>query len=142
MNEKLEKIAELVHNAWWNEKIKQGVTDHPDMIPYAELDENVKEYDRVTARAVMEALPELQGWSKAKERMPKEYENELSDGTRVMGSGLVQVTVMDLNTDKIFVAYDCTFDGKWCTYEETTGMFEVMAWQPMAEPYCPTDEPD
>lgn len=142
MNEKLEKIAEAVHNAWWNEKIKQGVTNHPDAIPYAELAEDVKEYDRVTARAVMEALPELQRWITVKERMPKEFENELSDGTRVMGSDLVQVTVMDLSTDKIFVADDCTCEGKWCNYEETTGMFEVLAWQPMAEPYCPADEPE
>lgn len=33
----LETIAEAVHNAWWEEKKKQGVTDHPDMIPYSEL---------------------------------------------------------------------------------------------------------
>lgn len=33
MDEKMfEKICEGVHNAWWEEKKKQGVTDHPDMI--------------------------------------------------------------------------------------------------------------
>lgn len=61
MNEKLEKIAESVHNAWWNEKIKQGVTDHTDMIPYAELDENVKEYDRVTARGCYGGVARVAG---------------------------------------------------------------------------------
>ncbi len=55
-NELLEIIAEAVHNAWWEEKQKQGVTDHPDMLPYNELAENVKEYDRVTARAVIKTL--------------------------------------------------------------------------------------
>lgn len=52
----LETIAEAVHNAWWEEKKKQGVTDHPDMIPYSELSEEVKEYDRVTARTTIEAF--------------------------------------------------------------------------------------
>ena len=47
---------EWVHNAWWEEKKKQGVTDHPDMIPYSELSEEVKEYDRVTARTTIEAF--------------------------------------------------------------------------------------
>lgn len=31
---------------------------HPDMLPYADLPENVKEYDRVTVRAVLLALDE------------------------------------------------------------------------------------
>ncbi len=45
-----------MHNAWWEEKKKQGVTNHPDMIPYSELSEEVKEYDRVTARTTIEAF--------------------------------------------------------------------------------------
>lgn len=52
----LEKVAEAVHNAWWEEKKKQGVTDHPDMIPYNQLSEEVKEYDRVTAKATIESI--------------------------------------------------------------------------------------
>lgn len=73
MNDKLEKVAEAVHNAWHQEKIKQGVTDHPDMIPYNDLAENVKEYDRVTARAVMKALPELQqDWIPVSEWLPED----------------------------------------------------------------------
>lgn len=52
----LVKGTKAVHNAWWEEKKKQGVTDHPDMIPYSELSEEVKEYDRVTARATIEAF--------------------------------------------------------------------------------------
>lgn len=55
-NINLETVAEAVHNAWWEEKKKQGVTDHPDMIPYSELSEDVKEYDRVTARTTIEAF--------------------------------------------------------------------------------------
>lgn len=54
--EQFEQICEAVHNGWWDEKKRQGVADHPDMIPYDELAEDVKEYDRVTVRRVMDAL--------------------------------------------------------------------------------------
>lgn len=52
----IETIAEAVHNAWLEEKKKQGITDHPDMLPYKSLAENIKEYDRATAKAVIEQL--------------------------------------------------------------------------------------
>lgn len=51
-----EKICESVHNGWWEEKKTQGITNHPDMIPYSELAESVKDYDRVTVRRVLDAL--------------------------------------------------------------------------------------
>lgn len=51
-----EAACEAVHNAWWDEKKRQGVKIHPDMIPYDELDESVKEYDRATVKAVLDAL--------------------------------------------------------------------------------------
>lgn len=54
--EEFERICEAVHNGWWEEKKRQGVTDHPDMIPYGELAESVKEYDRETVRRVLDAL--------------------------------------------------------------------------------------
>jgi hypothetical protein len=62
----VEPLAEAVHNAWWQEKINQGVTHHPDAIPYAELSERVKEYDRVTVRVVLNAI----------RAMPEEEHNE------------------------------------------------------------------
>jgi hypothetical protein len=80
----IEEIAEDVHLGWMAEKQKQGFADHPhqftrrfdammvgvcrpacdlniekhhpDMLPYVELAENVKEYDRATARAVFQGL--------------------------------------------------------------------------------------
>jgi hypothetical protein len=81
--QQFEKIAEDVHNEWWNEKIRQGfhapidcpfLTSlpaigeeeakelaftlhcdecHEDMKPYEELAESVKEYDRVTVKTVL-----------------------------------------------------------------------------------------
>ena len=80
----IEKIADSIHNAWWNEKKEQGFHSpkkcpyaidsyvqgsfdkfkkncekcHTDMYPYNELPENIKEYDRVTAKAVLKSLEE------------------------------------------------------------------------------------
>ena len=91
----IEMIAEGVHDAWWEEKEKQGFHSpkecksknkesyinssqqgkdrfldtglnpklyrwcnkcHTDMYPYDELSEGIKEYDRVTAKAVLITL--------------------------------------------------------------------------------------
>ena len=66
----IEKLSEKVHNAWMKEKKLQGFTygekyddvnkKHPDLLPYEALKEEVKEYDRVTVRAVLKAQKELQ----------------------------------------------------------------------------------
>ena len=56
----IENVAEAVHNAWWKEKLRQGCANHPDMVPYGELPENVKEYDRATARAVIGIVVEME----------------------------------------------------------------------------------
>ncbi|MDD4588824.1 MAG: RyR domain-containing protein [Parabacteroides sp.] len=83
----IEKLAEEVHNAWMKEKFEQGfhspndctrkITNaecvrtvpkftkhcnkcHTDLYPYTELPENIKEYDRVTVRAVLNAIKKLE----------------------------------------------------------------------------------
>ena len=67
----IELLSEKVHNAWMKEKEAQGFSygkdydkekkKHPDMLPYNKLKEEVKEYDRATVRAVLQAQKELQG---------------------------------------------------------------------------------
>ena len=57
-NSMIEFLSEKVHEAWAEEKHKQGIYDHPDDIPYSELAENIKEYDRVTVRTVLASLGE------------------------------------------------------------------------------------
>lgn len=83
--EKLEIISEKVHCAWMKEKTSQGFHSpescpnvayddqralqekftkrcgkcHSDLYPYGEIPENIKEYDRVTVRAVLQAISEL-----------------------------------------------------------------------------------
>ena len=68
-NELIELLSEKVHNAWMKEKEAQGFSygkeydkekkKHPDMLPYNELKEEVKEYDRATVKAVLQAQKEL-----------------------------------------------------------------------------------
>lgn len=75
----IERLSESVHQGWLAEKQAQGFADHvleprpmamgrcrrcslhsashhTDMLPYAALAENVREYDRATVRAVLRAL--------------------------------------------------------------------------------------
>lgn len=74
--ERIEAIAAKVHDAWWEEKkaqefhaplqcpipgekskfVKACVKCHTDMYPYAELPDNVQEYDRVTVRTVLDSI--------------------------------------------------------------------------------------
>ena len=80
----IELLSEKVHNAWMKEKEAQGFSygkdydkekkKHPDMLPYNELKEEVKEYDRATVRAVLQAQKELQ--SKYNYNNPKSFDIE------------------------------------------------------------------
>lgn len=77
----IEVLSAKVHDAWWEEKIKQDFHPplicphnvskedstkfnkfcdkcHADMYPYEELADNIQEYDRVTVRAVLKAIGE------------------------------------------------------------------------------------
>lgn len=77
----IELIAERVHDAWWDGKKADGFHPpsecdartgdempsngrfcdkcHPDMIPYPQLPEGTKEYDRVTARTTIQTIAGL-----------------------------------------------------------------------------------
>ncbi len=73
----LEALAEKVHNSWWEEKKGQGYhltrshkdlayvdhgpcnLCHPDMKPYSELSQEVKELNRVMVRQFEKHLEEL-----------------------------------------------------------------------------------
>ena len=58
----IEAVSEKVHEAWMASKRAQGVTSRKSetgeeqMVPYEELSEEQKEIDRVTVRAVYEAI--------------------------------------------------------------------------------------
>lgn len=82
MEHLVETLSDHVHQAWMAEKLNQGFADHTysclgsapewcqtvsgcqrsasmhhsDMLPYAELPEHIKEYDRVTVRAVLAGI--------------------------------------------------------------------------------------
>lgn len=68
-NELLETLAEQVHITWMNQRIKEGWTfgkernetlkQTPCIVPYNELSENEKEYDRNTVKTTIKALYSL-----------------------------------------------------------------------------------
>jgi hypothetical protein len=118
----IEVIAEAVHDAWWEEKKKQGVTDHPDMIPYRDLAENIKEYDRVTAQTVIKALNNFNvinndDWIKQSERLPEYGERVLVS----LDNFVCEVTYKD----SIFRRDDL---------DDILGE-KVLAWMPLPKPY-------
>lgn len=57
----VEQLAEAAHEAWMAEKRRRGVTSWPNehgfeqMVPYAELSEDVKEFDRIVVRAIVQS---------------------------------------------------------------------------------------
>ena len=65
----LERLAEHVHDVWAAKRIAEGWThgparsdearQHPDLVPFAELGEGEKEYDRATARETLRAIVAL-----------------------------------------------------------------------------------
>ncbi|MBI5665788.1 MAG: Ryanodine receptor Ryr [Nitrospirae bacterium] len=64
-----EKLAENNHDLWAQKRIAEGWTygpnrddakkTHPDLVPYAELPESEKEYDRVTAMETLKTIMAL-----------------------------------------------------------------------------------
>ena len=61
----IELVAAKVHEAWMDEKRRQGITTRPaedgteQMVPYEELPEHIKDYDRALVRTVYTALTEV-----------------------------------------------------------------------------------
>lgn len=51
-----EQLAENGHELWALNAIAQGRLDHPDLIPYSELSEDKKKYDRDTAMGALKAI--------------------------------------------------------------------------------------
>lgn len=58
----IELVAAKVHQAWIEAKLAAGITTRPaadgreQMVPYADLDDDLKELDRATVRAVYAAI--------------------------------------------------------------------------------------
>lgn len=68
LKNRIEDLAEAVHDAWLMQKRKGGWHSpcgkncrycHPDMIPYRNLTEKVKNYDRVTVKTVLNAIEKM-----------------------------------------------------------------------------------
>ncbi|MBP3655257.1 MAG: Ryanodine receptor Ryr [Clostridia bacterium] len=69
VNELLEQLARNTHEVWARERMAQGWTygaerddhrrQHPCLVPYEELSEAEKEYDRSTAVQVLKLITKL-----------------------------------------------------------------------------------
>lgn len=69
LNNLIERLAENNHETWAKQRIEEGWVygstrndekkQHPDLIPYDELPDNEKEYDRITARETIKAIISL-----------------------------------------------------------------------------------
>lgn len=69
LNKLVEAIAENVHEVWAKARIEQGWTlgaerndelkKHPCLVPYAELSEEEKDYDRNTAMNTLKLIEKL-----------------------------------------------------------------------------------
>jgi hypothetical protein len=66
-----EKLAESTHDHWARRRMAEGWTwgatrddvakQHPDLVPYGELSDSEKQYDRETAMQTLKAIIAL-GW--------------------------------------------------------------------------------
>ncbi len=66
IGELIERLAEHNHDIWARQRMTDGWTygptrddatkQHPDLVPYAELPESEKEYDRQTAIGLVKAI--------------------------------------------------------------------------------------
>ena len=62
----IERLAENTHDLWASQRQRDGWTygpkrddaakRHPDLVPYADLPESEKEYDRLTATETLKAI--------------------------------------------------------------------------------------
>jgi hypothetical protein len=66
IRELMERLAENTHDVWARQRLQDGWTygpqrddagkKHPCLVPYAELSETEKQYDRVTAMQTLKAI--------------------------------------------------------------------------------------
>lgn len=69
LNDLMEKIAEQVHESWASKRIIEGwkygkerndkLKTHPCLVPYSELPEHEKDYDRATAKHTLRLISKL-----------------------------------------------------------------------------------
>ena len=155
----IELLSEKVHNAWMKEKEAQGFSygkdydkekkKHPDMLPYNELKEEVKEYDRATVRAVLQAQKELQ--SKYNYNNLKSFDLEAAKAGKPVctrDGRKARIICFDSKNDpqRPIVAlvehndnellYEYTIDGKDCFSRiSTTGTSDLMMLPEKKEGY-------
>ncbi len=69
IKELVEKLSENVHDSWARQRLNDGwvfgeerndkLKTHPSLVPYDELSENEKDYDRITVQETIKVLLKL-----------------------------------------------------------------------------------
>lgn len=69
IKELVEKLSENVHDSWAKQRLNDGwvfgeerndkLKTHPSLVPYDELSENEKDYDRITVQETIKVLLKL-----------------------------------------------------------------------------------
>lgn len=60
--EEVDAAARLEHLRWARLTRRQGRTDHPDLVPWSDLDEPTRERDRMRVRAIPDLLRQVDLW--------------------------------------------------------------------------------
>ena len=91
-----ERLAEHVHDIWAQKRMSEGWTygparddgakKHPDLVPYTELPESEKEYDRATALETLKAILAM-GYVIGKAGETDEDRGRSEMGRTIAGSG-------------------------------------------------------
>lgn len=115
-DETIEDLAEKAHNAWFVEKYSRGVRVWPNergveqMVPYEELGENVREFDRVVVRSVLRAIDD-----KGLLRDPDYESHERNGDDRV----LVSLSLEEIDALLMFHPTEKDTLGYWQRYSDT-----------------------
>lgn len=86
-------------------------------------------------------------WISVEERLPKEREEfikvidpislDVIEIDRYTASDEVEVTVCDQEKEEYFIKTDFTVNGEWHDSFYSDGIYKVVAWKPLPDPYLP-----
>ena len=133
---------------WIDADYLDGIDEIIEIVNQLAEEYNQEHDDTDYANIELYAFWQKHQWIPCSERLPEEKEQERTvydavtlaevDIERYTASELVNVTVRHCDSEGFFVSDDMTVDGKWVNFDGVD--YEVIAWQPLPEPYQPKGE--